>query len=111
LKNQVLIADGLRSAGNSSQAIPIYRKVLESDPNHVEALGGLGLSLLNEGEIQGKIELSQEGLNLMQKFTELAPDTHPLKGDIKAAVVYLKDEKKLVPQKVKTTTPAKGKKP
>ncbi len=111
-KLQTMVADALRSAGNTSQALPIYRTVLETDPNNVEALGGLGLSLLNEGEIQGKIELSQEGLNLMQKFTELAPDTHPLKNDIKGAVTYLKDEKKLVPQKVKATpAPAKGKKP
>jgi tetratricopeptide (TPR) repeat protein len=111
-KIQTSVADALRSAGNTGQAVPIYRTVLETDPNNVEALGGLGLSLLNEGEIQGKIELSQEGLNLMQKFTEVAPDTHPLKGDVKAAVVYLKDEKKLVPQKVKATPgPAKGKKP
>jgi tetratricopeptide (TPR) repeat protein len=112
VKNQIYVADALRLAGNSGEAVPIYRKVLETDPNHVEALGGLGLSLLNEGEIQGKIELSQEGLNLMQKFTEVAPDTHPLKNDVKLAVTYLKDEKKLVPQKLpKTTTPAKGKKP
>lgn len=112
IKLQTSVADALRSAGNTGQAVPIYRTVLESDPNNVEALGGLGLSLLNEGEIQGKIELSQEGLNLMQKFTELAPDGHPLKVDVKGAVTYLKDEKKLVPQKVKATpAPAKGKKP
>ncbi|MFZ9386499.1 MAG: tetratricopeptide repeat protein [Chitinophagaceae bacterium] len=112
-KTQVLVADAFLRSGNTSQAIPIYQKVLIVNPNHVEALGGLGLSLLNESELQDRIELSQEGLNLMQKFIELAPDGHPLKNDIKAAMGYLKDEKKLVPQNLKTpaSTPGTGKKP
>jgi tetratricopeptide (TPR) repeat protein len=101
VKNQINAADALRLSGNSGLAVPIYRSLLEANPNSVEALGGLGLCLLNEGEIQGKIEMSQEGLNLMQKFTELAPDSHPLKADVKLAVTYLKDEKKLIPQKMK----------
>ena len=47
----------------------------------------------------------------MQRFTELAPDGHPLKADVKLAVTYLKDEKKLVPQKVKATPTNTKKKP
>ncbi len=101
VKNQMFVADALRLSGNSGLAVPIYRNVLETDSNNADAMGGLGLCLLNEGEIQSKIELSQEGLNLMQKFTELAPDSHPLKADVKLAVTYLKDEKKLIPQKMK----------
>ena len=110
-KNQLYIADALRLSGNSGLAVPIYRKILETAPDNFEALGGLGLCLLNEGEIQGKLEMSQEGLNLMQRFTELAPDGHPLKADVKLAVTYLKDEKKLVPQKVKATPTNTKKKP
>ncbi len=112
LKNQIYVADALRLSGNSGLAVPIYRNVLTGAPENFEALAGLGLCLLNEGEIQGKLDMSQEGLNLMQKFTELAPDSHPLKADVKLAVTYLKDEKKLVPQKMKPVPGAvKGKKP
>lgn len=106
LKAQVGVGDGLRSTGNSALAVPIYRKVLETDPSHVEATGGLGLSLFDVGVSNTNKEQMQEGLNIMQKFTELAPDTHPLKASTKDAVAYLKDVEKLMPQK--TTTPAKG---
>jgi hypothetical protein len=56
----------------------------------------------------------QEGLNYMQRYTEVAPvsatdsaQTKELKESVKAAVEYLKSEK-LVPQKV--TTPKSTKK-
>jgi hypothetical protein len=50
----------------------------------------------------------QEGLNMMEQFTQVAPDTHPLKSDIRGAVEYLKTAEKLIPQK--TTRPAPRKK-
>lgn len=102
-KTLILTADTLRTAGDSTDAVPIYRKILESDPNNVDAVGGLGLSLFDVGVSNNDKDQKQEGLNLMKKFAETAPETHPLKNDIKGAVDYLVNTEKLTPQRVTTT--------
>lgn len=101
-KTLVAVGDALRTTGDSADAVPIYRKVLEIEPSNVDALGGLGLSLFDVGVSSDNKEQKQEGLNLMKKFTETAPDNHPLKNDIKGAVDYLVNTEKLAPQKVTT---------
>lgn len=103
-KPEVLLADVLRQSGNSADAVPIYKQVLATAPDNVDAMGGLGLSLFDVGasntdKAAGR-EQMQEGLNLMKRFTEVAPETHPLKADIKGAVDYLVNTEKLAPQKV-----------
>ena len=81
--------------------------VLESSPDNPDALAGLGLSLFSAGAgtVPENTAQMQEGLNLMTRFAEIAPETHPLKASVKDAVDYLKT-KKLEPQK----TPKAGKK-
>jgi len=109
LKTQILMADVLRTAGNADDALPIYRRALEAAPDNVDAIGGAGLSLfaVGAGASPPSKEQMQEGLNLMQKFADSAPDSHPLKSSVKEAVLYLKDTEKLTPQKVTTATPKK----
>ena len=106
-KMQLQLADGFRISGDSVNAIPAYRKILEVSPDNPDALAGLGLSLFSvgAGTIPENTAQMQEGLNLMTRFTEIAPDTHPLKASVKDAVDYLKT-KKLEPQKM----PKAGKK-
>jgi tetratricopeptide (TPR) repeat protein len=117
LKYQLGVADAYRLSGNSAQSIPLYRKVLEADPNNYDAMGYLGLSLFAEGAGASNKEQMQEGLNLMQKFSESATDKPgdkdyaEFKQSVAEAVKYLKDQEKLVPQKLPKATPAKGKKP
>ncbi len=107
-KWQLLLADGFRNAGDSPNAIIAYRKVLENSPENADALAGLGLSLFSVGASSTPEDTAQmqEGLNMMQRFSETAPDTHPLKASVKDAVDYLKT-KQLTPQK--TTKPGKKK--
>jgi tetratricopeptide (TPR) repeat protein len=97
---QLALADGFRQAGISESAIVAYRKVLENSPDNPDALAGLGLSLFSvgAGTIPENTAQMQEGLNLMTRFAEIAPETHPLKASVKDAVDYLKT-KKLEPQK------------
>ena len=99
-KVEVSLADGLRNAGDSENAIFVYRKALEGAPDNPDVLAGLGLSLFNSGVVGDNKEQKQEGLNLMQRFAEIAPETHPLKASVKDAVEYLKTQDKLTPQKV-----------
>ncbi len=105
-KAQVDLGDILREAGESEPSITAYRAVLVTAPDNPDALAGLGLSLFNLGVIESDKAKMQEGLNIMQKFADTAPDTHPLKGSVKEAVEYLKTQEKLAPQK---TAPAKKK--
>ena len=100
---QLALGAIMREAGESEPAIAAYRVVLESQPENPDALAGIGLSLFNVGVVEDNKAKMQEGLNIMQKFADTAPDTHPLKGSVKEAVEYLKTEQKLAPQK--TTTP------
>lgn len=109
LKAQMVIADALRLSGDSTDALPIYRKILETSPDNADAMGGLGLSLFNEGVSYRNMEQMQEGLNIMQRFTEIAPETHPLKTGVRDAVTYLKNNEKLLPQKTTTKTTTKKK--
>ena len=109
LKTQVLMADVLRTSGDSTNAVPIYKRVLEAAPDNADAMGGLGLSLFDVGVSNSNKEQMQEGLNMMERFTQSAPETHPLKADIKGAVEYLKTTEKLTPQKTTRPAPAKRK--
>lgn len=108
-KSLILVADTLRLAGDSADAIPLYRKVLEIDPNNTSAIGGLGLSLFNEGVTANDKAQMQEGLNLMEKFAQTTPpanaskDELQMREDVKGAVDYLKNSEKMTPQKVTTT--------
>lgn len=117
IKNQVFFANALRTKVNPDLAIPIYRKVLETEPNNPDAIGGLGLCLFNAGVSTANKEQMQDGLNYMQQFADNSPerpgdkDYTELKQSVKDAVIYLKEQEKLTPQKVKTTGPAPKKKP
>lgn len=116
---QMVLGDIMRSAGDFPEAIATYRAVLEVKPDHPEAMASLGLSLVAEGaaETPENRDKMQEGLNYMQKYTEIAPvsatdsaQTKELKESVKATVDYLKSEK-MVPQKVTTpkgTTKKRG---
>jgi lipopolysaccharide biosynthesis regulator YciM len=116
---QMTLGDIMRFTGDFEKAIAAYRQVLEAKPDHAEAMASLGLSLVADGAAQTpeNKEKMQEGLNFMQKYTEIAPvsatdspQTKELKESVKATVEYLKSEK-MVPQKVttpKTTTKKRG---
>jgi len=105
-KVQITYGDIMREAGDSTAAIEAYKAVLTTTPDNPDALAGLGLSLFNAGVVGNDKAQMQEGLNYMNKFIEVAPETHPLKSSVKDAVDYLKTQEKLAPQKV--TTKKKG---
>lgn len=105
-KVQITYGDIMREGGDFPAAIEAYRAVLTTTPDNPDALAGLGLSLFASGVSASDKAQMQEGLNYMTKFTEVAPETHPLKSSVKDAVDYLKTQEKLAPQKV--TSKKKG---
>ncbi len=113
LATQLNLGDVMRLTGDFDKAIAAYRQVLATKPDQPEALGALGLSLVAQGAsvVPEDKEKMQEGLNYMQKYTEIAPvaatdspAVKELKMSVKETVDYLKSQK-LTPQKL----PAKKK--
>lgn len=103
---KIILADLYRVAGDATNAIAEYRKVLETSPDNLDAMAGLGLSLVNAGYINDDKAQLQEGANVLAKFAAAAPDTHKYKNDAVGLIENLKSEQKIAPQK---TGPAKRK--
>jgi tetratricopeptide (TPR) repeat protein len=116
LKAQMTLGDIMRLSGNFDKAIEAYRQVLATNPDNAEATGKLGLSIFAKGAATDPEDkdTEQEGLNYMQKYTEMAPVTatdsqadKELKTSIKETVDYMKAQK-MTPQKpAATPKPAK----
>lgn len=111
-KAQLDLASTLQDSNEFELAITEFQKILETDPNNVDALVGIGLSMVNVGYInldtdavKGKAQL-QEAANYLQKFVDIAPDTHKFKKDAADTIASLKEQQKVAPQKMKST-PAK----
>lgn len=118
LKAQMTLGDIMRTSGNFENAIAAYRQILSTNPDNAEATGKLGLSLFAQGAATDPEDKDkeQEGLNFMQKYTEISPVTatdtqadKDLKTSIKETVDYLKAQK-MTPQKPAATPKAPARK-
>ncbi|MCZ2390938.1 MAG: tetratricopeptide repeat protein [Acidobacteria bacterium] len=98
---RVNLADMFLASGDIEKAIKNYREALAVDGNNVDALVGLGLSLVNSGYATGDKAQLQEGANYLGKFVSSAPDNHRLKKDAEGLLGTLKGEK-ITPQKIKS---------
>ncbi len=81
-------------------AILAYKALLATSPENVDALAGVGLSLVNNGYIKTDKTLLQEGANYLQKFISVAPDTNKYKADAIGLIETLKKEQNVAPQKL-----------
>lgn len=99
---KMILADLYRVTGDADNAIAEYRKVLETSPESLDAMAGLGLSLVNAGYINNNKEQLQEGANFLQKYASAAPEGHKYKADALGLIDSLKTEQKIAPQKVTT---------
>ena len=97
---QLIMGDMAQEMGDSQAAIDAYNAVLQSQPENVDALAGMGLSLINQGYLTNDKSKFQEGVNYLQKFVGVAPDTHKFKSDAVALIDALKKEQNVTPQKV-----------
>jgi tetratricopeptide (TPR) repeat protein len=105
---QLVLADLYRVAQQREEAIAAYRKVLEIQPENVDALAGVGLVLVDLSWLKDNDKvLAQEGANFLQRFVALAPDTHKLKDGAKGYLDILKTQN-VVPVK---TAPASRRRP
>ena len=99
-KYEVKKADLYRVAGNSDpnmteKAAAAYKSVLTTDPNNIDALYNLGITLLGSSEK----EKIQESLNYLSDFVAKAPPTDKRVPDAKATVEAIKAQYKIEAEK------------
>lgn len=68
-------ARGLASAGQSAEADRLFRRILEAEPGHVDALAFLGLGAFERGE-------HQESERWLRRALELRPDDPMLRQNL-----------------------------
>ena len=101
-ETNLILGDLYRVNGDSQNAIDAYKKILETLPDNLDALSGVGFSLVNLGYINNDKAQLQEGANFLQKFASAAPDTNKFKADAVGLIDTLKKEQNVAPQKVTT---------
>ena len=100
----VMKADMYRSAGRTEDAVAAYKKVLAADPAYVDALYGIGLTLIASTE-RPQI---QEGANMLAEFVAKAPATDKRVPIVKDALEGVKNAYKVEAEK--PSAPSKGRK-
>jgi len=84
-------ANLLREASRQEEAVAAYKGILESDPENIEALYGLGLAYANEEKTW------QDSANMLQKFADKAPANDPRVEEAKTVIgALLQGNKNLV---------------
>ena len=102
-KAQVDMAQMLLDAGAADKALAEFKAILAATPDNPEANLGAGLAVYGIGD-KAKF---QEAANFLQRFVEVAPDTHPMKDDAKAVLQVLKESENVTPDKTPGRPPRK----
>jgi tetratricopeptide (TPR) repeat protein len=93
------LAQMLFDANVFDRALVEYQKILEANPDDLNALLRAGQALFNIGAINTDKIKYQEAANYLARFVEKAPDTDPLKADAKAILDALKEQANVKPDK------------
>lgn len=94
-KWEVMKAKMYFNSGRTDEATAAYKAILQADPNNVDALFGLGLTLVATGE-KAKV---QEGANYLADFVAKAPPTDKHVAEVKAVLDDLKKQQQVEPEK------------
>jgi tetratricopeptide (TPR) repeat protein len=97
-------AQMLFDANDFDRALLAYQKLLEANPDDLDALLRSGQALFNIGAINTDKAKYQEAANYLARFVDKAPDENPFKADAKAILETLKDQANVKPEK---TTPVR----
>src|SRR6202035_1422563 len=98
-KAQLDLAQMLFDAGAADKAIIEFKKILETQPDNIDALYGMGIAEISAGYGANDKAKLQEGVNYLQQFVDKAPDTHRYKLEAKSTLAELKNTEKVVPDK------------
>lgn len=102
IKGRFDLADILIGMGQDELGLAEYEKILVESPDNPDALANAGFALVNIGfnnnENKEKFQLAS---NYLQRFVDIAPDSHKDKLAAKETIETLKKSYKITPQKVK----------
>src|SRR5690349_1524624 len=96
------MAQMLMDSGAADKALVEFQAVLATEPGNADANFGAGIALFSQSD-KAKY---QEAANYLQKFVDVAPDSHPLKDDAKAILAQMKAEN-VTPEKGQKAPPKK----
>lgn len=96
-KAQSDMAQMLFDANAFDKALVQYQKILETNPDDLNALLRSGQALFNLGAMNNDKAKYQEAANYLAQFVAKAPDTDPLKGDAKDILEALKQQENVKP--------------
>jgi tetratricopeptide (TPR) repeat protein len=96
-KAQIDMAQMLFESGATDKALVEFQAILTSQPDSPDANLGAGFALYASGD-KAKY---QEAANYLQRFVEVAPDSHPMKSDAKETLAVLKSTENVTPEKTK----------
>lgn len=100
-------AQMLFDANAFDKALVVYQKILEANPDDLDALLKSGLALFNVGAINSDKAKYQEAANYLQKYIDKAPaDQAQNKTDAKDIIENLKANENVKPEKI-NNPPAK----
>ena len=110
-KAEQSLAQMLFDANQFDKALAQYQKILETNPDNLEALLRSGMALFNIGAMNnGDKAKYQEAANYLARFVEKAPDGDAMKADAKAILDNLKAQENVKPEKA-PTTPTRRRRP
>ena len=97
-KAQNDLAQMLFDSNNFDKALVQYQKILETNPDDLNALLRSGQSLFNIAYANNSDKAKfQEAANYLGQYVAKAPDTDPLKADAKAILDALKEQENVKP--------------
>lgn len=108
-KAEQALAQMLFDANAFDKALAQYQKILETNPDNLDALLRSGMALFNIGAMNNDKAKYQEAANYLARFVEKAPDTDAMKADAKAILENLKAQENVKPEK--TAAPARRRRP
>jgi tetratricopeptide (TPR) repeat protein len=91
------LATMLFDANAFDRALSYYQKILETNPDDLDALLRSGQALFNMGAINNDKTKYQEAADFLARFVEKAPDTNAFKADAKAILETLKSQENVNP--------------
>lgn len=107
LQAQHNLATMLFDANDFDRALSYYQKILQTNPDDLDALLRAGQALFNMGAMTNDKAKYQEAADFLARFVEKAPDTNAFKADAKAILETLKSQENVKP----AAAPARRRRP
>jgi tetratricopeptide (TPR) repeat protein len=97
-KMQKDFAKALLESGAADKALAEYQKILDANPDDVDALAGAGMALFSLGYTSNDKAKFQEAANYLQRFVDKSPESQ-LKTEAKAVLEEIKNQQNIKPDR------------